>query len=110
MYPAERVLGHSRGHPSTEVPVQPSGTAVQAAAFNFSWAIAPMLSMQSLFPGLLLPWSLLTEGFCGMGLCHAETPALNELPCLVYQEHLYCADATLDLSEKPHAVVEDALC
>lgn len=68
MYPAEGVMGHSRGHPSTEVPVQPSDTAVQAAAFNFSWAMALMLSIQSLCsqgsccPCLFSQWDYVARG------------------------------------------------
>lgn len=109
MYPAERVLGHSRGQPSTKVSVQPSSTAVQAAVFHFSWAIAPMLFMQSLCsqgsccPHLFSQWDY--EAWGSAMLRHQPW-----MSCLVYQEHLYHADATLDLSEKPHAVVQDALC
>lgn len=58
--------------------------AVQAAKFNFSWAVVLMLFIQSpCRPGLLLPLALLTVGLCDTGKCHAETPALHELPWLL---------------------------
>lgn len=90
MYPAERLLGHSRGHPSTEVPVQPSDMAVQAAAFNFSWAIAAMLSMPSLCsqgsccPRLFSQWDYVAQGSAMLRHQPLSTRSIN----IVLMQHL----------------------
>lgn len=83
MYPAERVLGHSRGHPSTEDQCSPLAQLCRQQHFTSAGQLHRCFSCNhcaSRAPAALI--SSHTVGLCGMGQCHAETPALNGLPCL----------------------------
>lgn len=82
MYPAERVLGHSRGHPSTEVPVQPSGKAVQAAAFTSAGQLHWCFPCNLCAPRAPAAPLSSHSGIVWHGAVPADSPALNELPCL----------------------------